>query len=241
MDHPENIPAMPPVLDVRALTKRYGSLTALNELNLTLPAGKIVGLLGPNGSGKTTLIKIIAGILTPTSGEVTVNGHPIGIESKKIVSYLPERTYFDESQTVEQVMAYFEDFYEDFRPERAEEMFKRLNIDLSRKIKTLSKGTKEKVQLVMVMSRAAKLYLLDEPIAGVDPAARDYILDTIISNYDPEATVLISTHLIQDIEKVLDEFVFIRNGKVVLQDTAAHVHEEQGTTVDELFREVFRC
>lgn len=241
MDHPENIPSVPPVLDVRALTKRYGNLTALNKLNLTLPAGKIIGLLGPNGSGKTTLIKIIAGILTPTSGEVTVNGYPIGIESKKIVSYLPERTYFDESQTVEQVMAYFEDFYDDFRPERAEEMFKRLSIDPKRKIKTLSKGTKEKVQLVMVMSRTAKLYLLDEPIAGVDPAARDYILDTIISNYDSEATVLISTHLIQDIEKVLDEFVFIRNGEVVLQDTAAHVREEQGKTVDELFREAFRC
>ena len=230
-----------PILECRSLTKRYGSFQALSNINLTLPKGKIIGLLGPNGSGKTTFIKMIAGLLTPTFGELHVNGLEIGLETKKIVSYLPERTYFNESMTVRETLDYFEDFYIDFSREKAHHMLARLNVDTNKKLRTLSKGNKEKVQLVLVMSREARLYLLDEPIGGVDPATRDYILKTIVNNYSPNSTVLISTHLIADIEKVLDEFIFINMGNLVTYSTVDEVRASRGMSVDELFREVFRC
>ena len=229
------------VLQTIHLTKKYGTTTALADLNLALPAGKIIGLLGPNGSGKTTLIKLAAGILTPTSGALAICGHPVGVESKSLVSYLPDRVYFNQSQRIEQLLAYFQDFYADFDRTRAEHMLEALGISLKSKFKSLSKGAREKVQLALVMSRRAKLYLLDEPIAGVDPAARDFILRTIISNYDREATILISTHLIADVEPVLDEYLFIHQGRVVRQGTVDEVREETGKSLDDLFREVFRC
>ena len=200
-----------------------------------------MGLLGPNGSGKTTLIKMANGLLTWERGDLLIDGMAPGIETKKIVSYLPERTYLSEWMTAAQTIDFFEDFYPDFRRDRAEEMLLRLNVPLDRRIRQLSKGTREKVQLILVMSRKAKLYLLDEPIGGVDPATRDYILSTIIGNYDPEATVIISTHLIADVEQVLDEVVFISQGQVVLQQTVDQIREEQNKSVDQLFREVFRC
>lgn len=230
-----------PVLECRGLFKKYGSFTALSNLNLTLPQGKIVGLLGPNGSGKTTLIKLIAGLLTPTSGELLVCGQPVGVETKAVVSYLPERPYFTGNMKITELLDYFEDFYADFDRTRAAQMLSDLSISPESKLKTLSKGTKEKVQLVLVMSRRARLYLLDEPIAGVDPAAREYILRTIISNYAENSTILISTHLIQDIEQVLDEFLFISGGQVFMQNTVEAVRENTGKSIDELFREVFRC
>ena len=230
-----------PLLECRALTKRYGGFCALNSLNFTLPRGKIVGLLGPNGSGKTTLIKLVAGLLTPTSGEILINGQRPGTETKAIVSYLPERPYFNSWMKVSEMINYFVDFYADFDVNRAHEMLASLGINENARLKTLSKGTKEKVQLVLVMSRIASLYLLDEPIGGVDPAARDYILNTIISNYDENATVLISTHLISDIENVLDEFLFISGGQVFMQDTVDNIRASRGISVDALFREVFRC
>lgn len=229
------------ILECKNLTKRYGKLTALNGINLELPKGKIIGLLGPNGSGKTTLIKLTNGLLTPSEGDVLIDGYKPGIHSKKIVSYLPERNYLDNNMTVNQLLTYFSDFYSDFDKVKAIDMLSKLNIDSARKLKTLSKGTKEKVQLILVMSRNAKLYILDEPIGGVDPAARDYILDTIINNYNEEATVLISTHLIADVEKVLDEFVFIKNGEIVRQDSVDNVRDQEGKSIDALFREEFRC
>ena len=231
-----------PILECRNLSKSYGqSDLALNNFSIALPRGKVIGLLGPNGSGKTTLIKLIAGLLTPTSGELLVNGMPIGVETKLIVSYLPERTYFDPGMQVEETIRYFADFYMDFNAEKARAMLEDLGVDTNKKMKALSKGTKEKVQLVLVMSRDAQLYLLDEPIGGVDPATRDYILNTIVSNYNPDSTVLISTHLISDVEKVLDEFMFIHNGALVMYNSADNVREELGKGIDELFREVFRC
>ena len=229
------------VLQACGLTKRYGGKTALDTLDLEIPQGRIVGLLGPNGSGKTTFMKLAAGLLTPTAGELTVCGKPIGPESKALVSYLPDKTYLNRSQRVREVLDFFQDFYTDFDRARAEEMLKALSIDMDARLKTLSKGNQEKVQLVLVMSRRARLYLLDEPIGGVDPAARDYILNTIITNYDPSATVLISTHLIADVERVLDEFIFLSNGKVLRQGSVDEVREETGKSLDELFREVFRC
>ena len=232
---------MEPILQATNLSKRYGKTNGLSPIDLELPGGKIIGLLGPNGSGKTTLIKLIAGLLTPTTGTITVCGKEIGPETKAMVSYLPDRVYFDPSQKVSQIIKYFQDFYQDFDRERAETMLTTLGLDLNKKFNTLSKGAREKVQLALVMSRRAKLYLLDEPIAGVDPAARDFILHTIISNYDPEATVIISTHLIADVEPVLDEFVFVHQGKVVRQGSVDQVREEEGKSLDELFREVFRC
>ncbi len=222
------------------LYKTYGSLIALNKINFTLESGKIVGLLGPNGSGKTTLIKLLNGLLMPTGGEILVGGNPIGVESKKLVAYLPDNSYLNSWMTVKQIVAYFSDFYEDFRPEVAYEMLSRLDIAPERKLKTLSKGNKEKVCLILVMSRNARLYVLDEPIAGVDPAARDYVISTIINNYNPEATVLISTHLIADIEQILDEVIFLKNGDIVLQKTVDEIRAEHEKSVDELFREVFR-
>ena len=229
------------VLKATNLTKRYHGTPALDGLELMLPKGKIVGLLGPNGSGKTTFIKLAAGLLTPSAGELTVCGEKIGTHTKAMVSYLPDRPYFSRQRKVSEMLDFFQDFYEDFDRQRAEHMLAALGIALDAKFKTLSKGNQEKVQLVLVMSRRAKLYLLDEPIGGVDPAARDYILNTIITNYDPEATVLISTHLISDVERVLDEFVFLYQGKVVRSGNADETREETGKSLDELFREVFKC
>ena len=233
---------MDAIMQCTNLSKWYkGGAMALNRLNLELPKGEIVGLLGPNGSGKTTLIKLAAGLLTPTDGMIWVDGKPIGAETKAVVSYLPERTYLSPNMRVEECLNLFSTFYADFDRARAMEMLRLLSVPVSAKIKTLSKGTREKVQLVLVMARRAKLYLLDEPIAGVDPAARDYILDTILKNYDDESTILISTHLISDIETVLDSFLFIRNGQVICQDRAAAVREQRNQSLDQFFREVFRC
>ena len=232
---------MEAVLKATGLTKRYHGNPALDGLNLELPAGKIIGLLGPNGSGKTTFIKIAAGLLTPTAGEVTICGEKIGPNSKALVSYLPDRTCFSKQRKVTELLDFFGDFYEDFDRARAERMLLALGIDMEARLRTLSKGTLEKVQLVMTMSRRARLYLLDEPIGGVDPAARDYILNTIINNYDPRATVLISTHLISDVEQVLDEFLFLHQGRVIRQGQVDAVREETGKSLDELFREVFKC
>ena len=222
------------------LTKRYGELLALNDLNFALESGKIVGILGPNGSGKTTLIKLLNGLLTPTQGEILIADQPIGVETKKLVAYLPDNSYLNSWMTVKQIVAYFADFYEDFHPEVAYEMLARLDIAPERKLKTLSKGNKEKVCLILVMSRKAKLYVLDEPIAGVDPAARDYVISTIINNYNPEATVLITTHLIADIEQILDEVIFLKDGRLALHKTVEQIRTEHEKSVDELFREVFR-
>lgn len=229
------------ILECVNLSKNFNGLMAVSNLNLSLESGRIIGLLGPNGSGKTTLIKMAAGLLAPASGSLLIDGMEPGVETKKIVSYLPERTYFNNGMKVAEILNYFCDFYEDFDRAKAEDMLKRLNVNPTAKFKTLSKGTKEKVQLVMVMARRAKLYLLDEPIGGVDPAAREYILDTIISNYSEGATVLISTHLISDIERVLNDFVFLKYGQLVMQGNVSQVCSEQGKSLDELFREVFRC
>ena len=230
------------VLTIAGLTKYYGgNVPALNNLYMTLQPGRIVGLLGPNGSGKTTLLKLVAGLLTASTGSIQVCGKPIGPESKALVSYLPDRTYLRNNQKIKDQLDFFQDFYADFDRPRAEDMLQKLGISPEQRFGTLSKGNKEKVHLVLVMSRRAKLYLLDEPIGGVDPAARDYILHTIISNYDPEATVVISTHLIQDVEPVLDDFVFLFRGNVVRAGSVDAVREETGKSLDELFREVFRC
>ena len=229
------------VLCAKGLTKRYGNTLALDGLDLELPQGKIVGLLGPNGSGKTTLLKLAAGLLTPTAGTVTVCGEKVSPRSKALVSYLPDKSYLNKQQKIREILDFFQDFYSDFDRNRAESMLRALKLDPEARLKTLSKGNQEKVQLVLVMSRKAKLYLLDEPIGGVDPAARDYILNTIITNYDPGATVLISTHLIGDVERVLDEFIFLSQGKVIRQGSTDEVREETGKSLDELFREVFKC
>lgn len=222
------------------LTKMYGGVVALRSINLTVESGKIIGLLGPNGSGKTTLIKLINGLLTPNSGEIYVNGNKPGIESKKDVAYLPDNSFLNNWMTVKQIVDYFCDFYEDFRPNLAYELLDRLGITPTVKLKNLSKGNKEKVSLILVMSRNAKLYVLDEPIAGVDPATRDYIISTIINNYNPESSVIISTHLISDIEQVLDEVIFINHGNIALQKSVDEIREENNMSVDELFREVFK-
>lgn len=229
------------ILECKNLTKAYGKKLALDHINLSLESGRIIGLLGPNGSGKTTLIKLINGLLTPGEGTLLINHMVPGVATKKIVSYLPERTYLDESQKVSDALSYFADFYEDFDASRARHMLDKLDIDPSLRIKTLSKGTKEKVQLILVMSRHAKLYCLDEPIAGVDPAARDYILNTIINNYEEDATILFSTHLISDVENILDHVIFIQNGKIRLQADVDDIRFNRGKSVDELFREVFKC
>lgn len=229
------------ILTTNALTKRYSGIAAVDNITLSLPTGRVVGLLGPNGSGKTTLIKLAAGLLTPSSGDVRIDGKAIGVETKAVVSYLPEKSYLADWMRVDQCLGYFEDFYADFDRKRAENMLKRLDVSPNARIKTLSKGTQEKVHLVLVISRRAKLYLLDEPISGVDPATRDYILNTIIGNYDEGATVLISTHLIHDVEKILDEFIFLKEGRVVMRDCTDNIRETEGRSLDELFREVFRC
>ena len=232
---------MDAILYTNDLTMKYQHTTALDYLTLTLPKGKIIGLLGPNGSGKTTLIKLAAGLLTPVSGEITVCGEKPGVATKSIISYLPDRSYFNKELCIREQLDFFQDFYGDFDRIRAEAMLADLEIDKNAKIKTLSKGNQEKVQLVLVMSRRAKLYLLDEPIGGVDPAAREYILNTIIANYDPESTIVISTHLIADVERVLDDFMFLHNGKLLRYGNADEVRLETGKSLDELFREVFAC
>ena len=229
------------ILTCKGLSKRFGGTQALDQVDITIEPGRIVGLLGPNGSGKTTLIKLANGLLTPSEGEIRVCGLVPGKESHACVSYLPERTAIPTWMSVTQLLDFYQDFYADFRRDAAEEMLAHLNIPPKQRIKQMSKGTREKVQLIMVMSRAAKLYLLDEPIGGVDPATRDYILSTIIGNYNPDAAVVISTHLIADVEKVLDDVVFINQGRVMLQASVDQIREEKGMSVDALFREVFKC
>ncbi|HKL79035.1 MAG TPA: ABC transporter ATP-binding protein [Mobilitalea sp.] len=229
------------ILECSSLTKKFTNITALSDVNLTLERGRIIGLLGPNGSGKTTLIKLINGLLTPSSGTIKIAGMEPGIETKKIVTYLPEKTYLPEWMRVVDAIEFFSDFYEDFDQKKAYEMLERLHLDPDKRLKTLSKGTKEKVQLILVMSRKADLYCLDEPIGGVDPAARDYILNTIISNYNENATVLISTHLIADVENVLDEVVFIKDGAIMLHSSVDDIRTKENKSVDALFREVFKC
>lgn len=232
---------MDPVLNIKGVSKFYtGNIPALNDATLILPKGRIVGLLGPNGSGKTTLLKLCAGLLTPNSGKIEICGTAVGPETKTLVSYLPDRTYLLNNQTVREQLDFFRDFYADFDYARAEKMLESLNLDPNTRFGALSKGSKEKVQLVLVMARRARLYLLDEPIGGVDPAARDFILNTIVTNYDPEATVIISTHLIADVEPVLDQYVFLNQGKVVRAGLVDEVRED-GKSLDGLFREVFRC
>ena len=230
------------IVQISGVRKGYGiSNTVFEELNLTLESGKIIGLLGPNGSGKTTLIKMLAGLLRNDAGEILIDGMEIGAQTKAIVSYLPERTYFNEYLTVKNLIGMFKDFYADFDSDRAYKMMELLDINPNMVLKKLSKGNKEKVQLIMVMSRRAKLYLLDEPIAGVDPAARDYIMQTILTNYDENSTILISTHLIQDIENILDEVIFVKDGRIVCQENADELRQKKGQSIDEIFREVFRC
>ncbi len=229
------------ILECKSLSKNYGRVTALNDLNLSIEPGRIVGLLGPNGSGKTTLIKLANGLLVPSSGEILIDGEKPGAYTKSIISYLPERIAIPLWASIPQLISYYSDFYKDFDAQAAENMLSNLNIDMKMRVKEMSKGTREKVQLVLVMSRKAKLYLLDEPIGGVDPATRDYILSTIIGNYNPEASVIISTHLISDVESVLDEVVFINGGQLVLKSSVDDIRENNGKSVDALFREVFKC
>ena len=228
-------------ITITDLTKRFGNMTALENIDLEVEKGQIVGLLGPNGSGKTTLIKIMTGLLQPTSGSITINGKEPGIETKKIVAYLPDRNALPDHMTTKQLINLYEDFFEDFDRENAERMATDLGLDFDQEMKKMSKGTKEKLQLILVMARRSEVYLLDEPIGGVDPATRDYILRTIISNYNEEAIVLISTHLIADIEQVLDDVIFIKEGKIVLHKSAEEIREENADSVDGLFREVFKC
>lgn len=232
-----------PVLQCKHLVKSYGpALPVLKDFNIMLPPGRILGLLGPNGCGKSTFLKLVAGILTPDAGSIEICGEPRSEQSNRFISYLPERPYFSASMRVNQLIDFFSDFYEDFHPEVAEKMLADLDIPLDRKLGTLSKGMKEKVQLIMVMSRKTKLYMLDEPIGGVDPASRDYILNTIIGNFNPEASIIITTHLIADIEPVLDEFAFMGfGGEILRAGNAKRVREMTGKSIDELFREVFRC
>ena len=228
------------ILKCNGLSKSYDFTNALNNVNLSVKSGKIVGLLGPNGSGKTTFIKLLNGLLKPTQGEILIDGKNPGTETKKIVAYLPDKNYLDNTKTVKAILRLFADFYEDFDLERAVKMLKDLDINSSKRFKLLSKGTKEKVQLILVMCRKAKLYLLDEPIAGVDPAARDYILNTIIKNYNKEAAVIISTHLIADVEPILDEAIFISKGDILLHQEVETIKKERNMTVDNYFREVFK-
>ncbi len=232
---------MAPIVQCMGLTKTYGRKIALNQIHLNLERSRIIGLLGPNGSGKSTLIKIINGLLQPTAGDVLINGHRPGIDTKFRISYLPERTYLNPGMKVIEVVQYFQDFYPDFRMDKAYDMLSRLQIQPNERLKNLSKGTKEKVQLILVMSRDADLYILDEPIAGVDPASRDYILHTIVSNYNRNASILLSTHLISDVENILDDVVFIKYGSIVLQAGAEQIRQNEHKSIDRFFREVFAC
>ena len=229
-----------PIFHCQDLTKTYGATMALAGIGFSVPRGRILGLLGPNGSGKTTLIKLMTGMLVPDAGTLTIDGYAPGIETRRVISYLPDRNSLDRDMSFEMCCHLFSDFYDDFDPVRAYEMLKSLGISPTARFKSLSKGNKEKVQLILAMSRNAKLYLLDEPIAGVDPATRDYILNTIISNYNPQATIILSTHLIQDVEKILDDVLFLMNGSIVLYNSADEVRTQRGMSIDEVFREVFR-
>ena len=229
------------LLQCNNIYKNYGKKEVLKDINLTIKSGRIVGLLGKNGMGKTTLIKIINDLLTPTSGEVLVNGKKIGIESKKDIAYLPERTYLDKTMTVERVIKFFEEFYDNFDTEKARKLLKDLELDSTMKLSKMSKGMLEKVQLVLVMSRKAKLYILDEPLGGVDPATRDYILDTILSNFNEEASILISTHFISDIERILDDVIFIDKGQIVLISDTDELRNKENSSIDDIFRRMFKC
>ena len=229
------------LLECKNLCKSFDNKEILKEVNLTIPRGKIIGLLGKNGTGNTTLIKLINDLLTSSKGEILVNGKKIGVESKKIISYLPERTYLDKSMTVEQVLEYFNDFYDNFDREKAIKLLKILGLDLNQKLSKMSKGMQEKVQLVLVMSRKADLYILDEPLGGVDPATRDYILDTILTNFNEGASVIISTHLISDVERILDEVIFINDGKIILTSDSDELRKNENASIDEIFRRMFKC
>jgi len=229
------------LLEVKNLDKSFDNKEVLKNINFSISTGKIIGLLGKNGAGKSTLIKLINDLLTPTSGEVLINGNKIGVETKKVISYLPERTYLNKQMKVSEVISYFEDFYADFDSLKAKKLLKDLDLDIDQKLSKMSKGMQEKVQLVLVMSRNADLYVLDEPLGGVDPATRDYILDTILSNFNENASVIISTHLISDIEKILDEVIFIDKGKIVLQSDADKLRNKEKSSIDEIFRRMFKC
>lgn len=229
------------LLECINLNKNYGNKTVLKDVNLTIPRGKIIGLLGKNGTGKTTLIKLINDLLTPTSGKITINGNNVGVESKKIISYLPERTYLDKSMTIDKVIEFFEKFYDNFDSKKAKKLLRDLDLDTHQKLSKMSKGMQEKVQLVLVMSRSADLYILDEPLGGVDPATRDYILDTILTNFNEGASVIISTHLISDIERILDEVIFIDKGEIILQSDSDELRRKEGKSIDEIFRRMFKC
>lgn len=229
------------LLEIKDLTKSYDKKIALNNINIKIESGKIVGLLGQNGAGKTTLIKLINDLLTPDKGEILVNGKKVGIESKKIIAYLPEKTYLNKQMKVVEVLEYFKDFYDNFDIEKAKKLLLDLNLDINQRLSTMSKGMQEKVQLVLVMSRNADLYILDEPLGGVDPATRDYILDTILSNFKENASVIISTHLISDIERILDEIIFIKDGSVILQSDADSLRNKEHSSIDEIFRRMFKC
>lgn len=229
------------LLEVSHVSKSYGANRVLDDVTFSIPKGKIVGLLGPNGSGKTTLIKLINDLLKEDSGSIKVEGLDLGVETKKLISYLPDKNYLNNNMTVLELLNYFKDFYEDFRIDKAKELIGKLGLDLNQKLKTMSKGTKEKVQLILVMSRKAKLYILDEPIGGIDPAARDYIINTILTNFSNDASLLISTHLISDLEKVLDEVIFLKNGKVVRSGSTDEIRKETNMSINDLFREEFKC
>lgn len=223
------------------LCKEFDHKLVLNNINLVIPRGKIIGLLGKNGMGKTTLIKLINDLLTPTSGEILINGEAPGINSKKIISYLPERTYLDKSMTISQILTFFEEFYDNFDKEKAINLLKDLDLDINLRVSKMSKGMQEKLQLILVMSREAHLYILDEPLGGVDPATRDYILDTILTNFKEGASVIISTHLISDIERILDEVIFIDKGKIILSEAADDLRTKENASIDEIFRRCFKC
>ena len=229
------------LLEINNLNKSFDNKEILKDINLSIQSGKIIGLLGKNGVGKTTLIKLINDLLTPTSGEILIKGQKIGVETKKVISYLPERTYLNKQMKVSEVISYFEDFYDNFDSEKAKKLLKDLDLDINQKLAKMSKGMQEKVQLVLVMSRNADLYVLDEPLGGVDPATRDYILDTILSNFNENASVIISTHLISDIEKILDEVIFIDKGQIVLQSDADKLRTKENASIDEIFRRMFKC
>ena len=223
------------------INKSFGNKKVLKDINLTIPRGKIIGLLGKNGTGKSTLIKLINDLLTPTSGTILINGKEVGVESKKIIAYLPERTYLDKTMTVDGVIEYFEDFYDNFDSKKARKLLKDLDLDTTQKLAKMSKGMQEKVQLVLVMSRKADLYILDEPLGGVDPTTRDYILDTILTNFNEGASVIISTHLIADVERILDEVIFIDKGKIILQSDSDELRTKENGSIDEIFRRMFKC
>ena len=229
------------LLEIKNLNKSFDNKKILKNINLSIKGGRIVGLLGKNGVGKTTLIKLINDLLTPTSGEILVNGNPIGVETKKVISYLPERTYLNKQMTVSEVIEYFKDFYDDFDDKKAKKLLKDLDLDIHQRLSKMSKGMQEKVQLVLVMSRNADLYILDEPLGGVDPATRDYILDTILSNFKESASVIISTHLISDIERILDDVIFIDKGEIILQSDADKLRTKEKSSIDEIFRRMFKC